>query len=993
MMKTRIKHSLASVLALVLALSMAVPVLAASPEDPAIIDQSEPVIIDGKEYLFCVSGDASLVEAEDEDAEFQYHSPVSATLIVDDVRNYRISLLEDHYQEDGTFKMMWDMGRELTNVSVEVVDADGTPVSDEDAAFTVAMSPGKDKNELPYFTLSAQSVGQHYIRLSATYQEQTFVRYSQFKVEPKPGINVVDLSERTDLTIQELNEIIQDEKYPCSSRYVQAIIILPAGTISAGNDGETVIHLTRPFSLEGSSIPDSPTEIQGSISIEFTEKPVDSDEYVTVGMQFQNLVLNGAPSGERSSASGIYGKIAAGNSNISIFDCTIKGFAVGISGTTTSVQYTTFEDNGIAFLIERSIGSFGNRPTGLYFKDNDIAVQLGQRGTKYPDGDSFDNPLFRLSVAPLMNCIFQNNGKNFSHSLGGNYRFFMPRNLYLDAAGNVIDPKPGDFEGNGKVSYTPYYKDTDFNANVEGISYLSAGSPESENVMLNESVTRLAMPDTSTSVEVVTADDHNNLTTLGTWSFSPASFSQDLQRFSTFSAASLSALSRQNELSTPVLDPTLTVEQIEADLQITVAEQSFPSDYTITLTIPFTGNWDSVSVTHNDQVVSGAVWDEIWGTVTFPVTGSGSYLLSGTYSVTYTDGVSGEEIFADQVYSDLPAGTATPAFLIDGKPGTPSRSGYNFTGWSPAVTDEVTGTVVYTAQWSEIYIPPIRPTDPVEPEEPEEPDETTETVTNPDGSTTTTVTDNTTGTVTETTQYENGVALEIVTSAEGDRDISVTVPSGVTQATVTIPMDQVGLGTVAVDAATGEVVKQSIPSESGLSVTLDASAQLIVVDNTKNFADTAAHWAGDAITFVTARELFNGISDTTFAADLPMSRAMLTTVLARLEGVDTTTGSTWYEAGMSWAVEQGISDGSAPDSDITREDLYTMLYRYAGSPAVSGDLSGYPDGSTVSDYAQSAMAWAVETGLCTGTGAGTLDPQGDASRAQVATILMRFMTL
>ena len=214
-----------------------------------------------------------------------------------------------------------------------------------------------------------------------------------------------------------------------------------------------------------------------------------------------------------------------------------------------------------------------------------------------------------------------------------------------------------------------------------------------------------------------------------------------------------------------------------------------------------------------------------------------------------------------------------------------------------------------------------------------------------------------------------------------------------TQATVTIPMDQVGLGTVAVDAATGEVVKQSIPSESGLSVTLDASAQLIVVDNTKNFADTAAHWAGDAITFVTARELFNGISDTTFAADLPMSRAMLTTVLARLEGVDTTTGSTWYEAGMSWAVEQGISDGSAPDSDITREDLYTMLYRYAGSPAVSGDLSGYPDGSTVSDYAQSAMAWAVETGLCTGTGAGTLDPQGDASRAQVATILMRFMTL
>lgn len=121
-----------------------------------------------------------------------------------------------------------------------------------------------------------------------------------------------------------------------------------------------------------------------------------------------------------------------------------------------------------------------------------------------------------------------------------------------------------------------------------------------------------------------------------------------------------------------------------------------------------------------------------------------------------------------------------------------------------------------------------------------------------------------------------------------------------------------------------------------------------------------------------------------------MTRAMLTTVLARLEGVDTSAGSTWYEVGRQWAMEQGISDGSNMDGNISRQDLATMLYRYVGSPAVSGSLDSFPDAANVSDYAADAMRWAVENGIIQGTDGGRLAPGSSARRSEVATILMRF---
>ena len=122
-----------------------------------------------------------------------------------------------------------------------------------------------------------------------------------------------------------------------------------------------------------------------------------------------------------------------------------------------------------------------------------------------------------------------------------------------------------------------------------------------------------------------------------------------------------------------------------------------------------------------------------------------------------------------------------------------------------------------------------------------------------------------------------------------------------------------------------------------------------------------------------------------------MNRAMVVTVLARYDDVDTTTGNTWYEAGAAWAVENGVSDGTNLGGSITREQLVTMLWRYAGSPEVKGSLSAYPDFASVSDWALDAMIWAVDASIITGNGVGELNPQGTATRVEVATMLARFV--
>ena len=149
-------------------------------------------------------------------------------------------------------------------------------------------------------------------------------------------------------------------------------------------------------------------------------------------------------------------------------------------------------------------------------------------------------------------------------------------------------------------------------------------------------------------------------------------------------------------------------------------------------------------------------------------------------------------------------------------------------------------------------------------------------------------------------------------------------------------------------------------------------------------------WYYASVRYIWERGLMQGVDEGQFAPGTSATRAMLMTVLARLDGQDTDGGETWYEKSLAWAVDAGVSDGSAPNGAATREQLVTMLYRYAGTPAVSGDhLSGFADSGEVSDWARDAMNWAVSTGLIQGRDSG-LAPAGEAPRSELATVLHRF---
>ena len=158
---------------------------------------------------------------------------------------------------------------------------------------------------------------------------------------------------------------------------------------------------------------------------------------------------------------------------------------------------------------------------------------------------------------------------------------------------------------------------------------------------------------------------------------------------------------------------------------------------------------------------------------------------------------------------------------------------------------------------------------------------------------------------------------------------------------------------------------------------------------------TSGSWYYDGVKYACNNGLMNGTSANEFNPNANTTRSMIVTILARMEGVNSSGGATWYAAGREWAMGAGISDGTNMTDKITREQLAAMLYRYAKlkgyDVSASADISGYTDASSVSSWATDAMRWAVGAGLINGRTATTLAPQGNATRAEVASILMRFM--
>lgn len=344
---------------------------------------------------------------------------------------------------------------------------------------------------------------------------------------------------------------------------------------------------------------------------------------------------------------------------------------------------------------------------------------------------------------------------------------------------------------------------------------------------------------------------------------------------------------------------------------------------------------------------------------------------------------------------------------------------------------------------------------------------TTETTRNPDSSTTTTVTNKTTGVVTQTTRWPDGRQEKTVTQANGSKlfdnkgadgttasgaiaangrvdgsaqvsgravadanggpvelplpNVPVAASSSAAStikvelpnragADVAIPVSGSNPGAVAVlvnPDGTETVIKKSVLVDGRLWVPLAGDATVKIVDNAKGFIDMGGHWSSDAMAFVTSRALFEGNDNGRFLPNDTMTRAMLVTVLHRLEDIPASAGvrfddvavGQWYTAAVSWAAENQIVEGYngsfTPNNSVTREQIAAILYRYAKVIGVDtperGSFAGFPDSDRTSGWAREAMSWAVGAGLFSGDDRGRLNPGGNATRAEVATLLMRFV--
>lgn len=261
------------------------------------------------------------------------------------------------------------------------------------------------------------------------------------------------------------------------------------------------------------------------------------------------------------------------------------------------------------------------------------------------------------------------------------------------------------------------------------------------------------------------------------------------------------------------------------------------------------------------------------------------------------------------------------------------------------------------------------------------------------------------------------VSVKASNSAASAAAVDIALPETSEPVAVEIPVENVSAGTVAVIVhpdGTEEIVKTSTVGKDGVVLTLDGSAKVKIVDNSKYFADVPSYeWYSDNVAWASSREIMNGTGDFAFAPNDPTSRSMVAQLLFNLDGAAApneitalfadVNPSDWYANSVTWAINSGVARGMGDNlfganQVVTREQFAVMMYNYAKlkgyDVSTSGSLASFPDAGSVSDWAADAMAWAVGVGLINGTtdanGSTVLNAQGTATRAQVAAIMQRF---
>ncbi len=258
--------------------------------------------------------------------------------------------------------------------------------------------------------------------------------------------------------------------------------------------------------------------------------------------------------------------------------------------------------------------------------------------------------------------------------------------------------------------------------------------------------------------------------------------------------------------------------------------------------------------------------------------------------------------------------------------------------------------------------------------------------------------------------FSNGdVSIGRGTAIDGD---VTNVSSGhmtITGAEITGTVRNTGEGgQITISDSTVGGVDLDDPSITVINTTVDGE---LVAPVLEPFTDVSEeNWFYDAVVYAYTNSLMNGTSDTLFAPNATLTRGMMVTVLWRIDGESAAAAAadftdvaadSWYADAVAWASQEGIVTGTsettfAPNANITREQLATMLYRYAvykgmETATLEENLTGFTDAGDVSGYAVQAMNWAVGAELVGGMDGSTLQPKGSATRAQTATILMRFL--
>ena len=417
-------------------------------------------------------------------------------------------------------------------------------------------------------------------------------------------------------------------------------------------------------------------------------------------------------------------------------------------------------------------------------------------------------------------------------------------------------------------------------------------------------------------------------------------------------------------------------------------------------------------------------WDKDFSNLTADLTVTAQYEKNeeppkpAEYTVTFVDGLTGETISAVKVEE----GKAATA------PEAPTHEGYTFKGWDKDFSN-VTADLTVTAQY----------------EKNEEPPKPTEyTVTFVDGLTNETIStvkveEGKAATAPEAPAHEgytfkgwdkdfSNVTADLTVTAQYEKneeppkptEYTVTFVDGLTNETISTVKVEEGKAATAPEAPAHEGYTFKGWDKDLSNVTTDLTVTALYEKNEEPpkpwvnpFKDVKeSDWYYEGVKFAAQNELFNGTSPTTFEPDGDMTRAMLVTVLWRLDGKpapkstnsfkDVPSGQ-WYTEAVAWASENGVVDGVGnnlfePDGNVTREQIAAIMYRYAGKKGYDttkrADLSKYPDEGQVSSYAKEALSWANAEGLINGTNNGkgdVLDPKGSATRAQVATILMRYV--